>query len=313
MQNVTQLLQKRDEQLLLSGSGGRIMYGFSSSVPSVQYTQALGHSPAIRNEFFKLSRTGFENPKGVNAYVEGVKRDLPNSLVMLTLEPFVGLSVLTDETYTSIAAQCIAWNRAGVKLYLRFAHEMNADWYAWGAQPVEYIKAFRALALAIHAEARKQRVSSYTRMVWAPNVGFDGLEKTYLTYYPGDDVVDWVGLSLYWFPVKDPEPGAFINKLTTGGGENFYKMFCVQRRKPLMIAETSAPTLIGMFGPRELTHKRSWWQQVYSAEHATRFPMLRAVFWFEFTKKGHNYGTFTNPIVGAAFLQDLPGTLVYAP
>ena len=49
---------------------------------------------------------------------------------------------------------------------VRFAHEMNGDWYQWGQQPTEYISAFQMVASAVRAAACD------VAMVWSPNTGY---------------------------------------------------------------------------------------------------------------------------------------------
>ena len=81
----------------------------------------------------------------------------------------------------------------------------------------------------------------------------------YTPYYPGDDVVDWVALSLYHFPTLsegnfNPTPDEFYQGLTgtmnpdvnPGANfevRNFYKRFAEDRNKPLMIPESGSPWL----------------------------------------------------------------------
>jgi hypothetical protein len=68
---------------------------------------------------------------------------------------------------------------------------------------------------------------------------------------PGDDYVDWVGLSVYYKGLKKEwpwktnglTPRNFVAQQITGGGEggapqyNFYQMFCSidTRNKPMMV------------------------------------------------------------------------------
>lgn len=78
--------------------------------------------------------------------------------------------------------------RSGAAVFLRFGGEMNGNWAPWGRSPDAYKRAFRVVhdVMARHAPN--------VAMVWAPNsIPIDNLDA----YYPGDDYVDWVGISLY--------------------------------------------------------------------------------------------------------------------
>ena len=47
---------------------------------------------------------------------------------------------------------------------VRYAHEMNGNWYPWGQFPIEYIASFQMVAGVL----RNQTCNA--AMVWAPNV-----------------------------------------------------------------------------------------------------------------------------------------------
>lgn len=96
-----------------------------------------------------------------------------------------------DDTLQYIAEQ-------GVPVFLRFANEMNVG--DNGKDPKAYVDTFRQVA-------KKAKAKSNIAMVWAPNdVASNGgqFEK----YYPGEEYVDWVGISMYplqYFMGKDDQ------------------------------------------------------------------------------------------------------------
>ncbi len=79
---------------------------------------------------------------------------------------------------------------------LRFAQQMNGDWFPWsekvnGNQPGEYVSAWRHVRKIFDAEG----VSNVT-WVWSPNVSYTG--SAFLRdLYPGDQFVDWIGVDGY--------------------------------------------------------------------------------------------------------------------
>src|SRR4051794_20456730 len=216
-----------------------------------EYSALRGRRPAVAVSFagFPLSA---QESRDVDAAVDQV-RDGGGSL-LLTLEPTGGLATVTDEAAAELVTRLDGYNRSGVPVVVRFAHEMNGSWYAWGQQPAAYIAAFRRVAAAVHAGAPG------SLMMWAPNYGggypfaggrfaaapgtgdavvldTDGdgqvtvADDPYAPYWPGDDAVDWVGMSLYhwgdawpWGENEVPEPGKFVAQLTgeyvgLGGGD----------------------------------------------------------------------------------------------
>ena len=82
---------------------------------------------------------------------------------------------------------------------LRFAHEMNGDWYPWavgspGGSPQDYVAAYRRVR-GIFDDAGAKRVE----WVWCPNVIINGNAEAISRCYPGDNFVDIVGVDGYNF------------------------------------------------------------------------------------------------------------------
>ncbi len=293
-----------------------------------QYSERLTERPAVAVTFADFPFDD-EDPALIASAAEQLRQE--GGMLLLTLEPEHGLDAVTEEHADELAAMLADFNTNGVPVIVRFAHEMNGSWYAWGQQPVEYIAAFRRVAEAVHRDAPG------SAMMWAPNYGggypfaggayeslpgtpgFTSLDTTvdgvltrdddpYAPYYPGDDVVDWVGMSLYhwgdaypWGASVMPEEGKFREQLTgTYDGDNgddsmlpdFYAEYAVDHGKPVSIPETAALVTDDIDGQRMLNIKRAWWEQVFDPALHEQFPQLRMVNWFEWNK--------FEPEVGAA-------------
>lgn len=78
-------------------------------------------------------------------------------------------------------------NSYGKPMYIRFANEMNVS--ALGNDPEKYKSVFRMAADMIHEYPN-------FAVVWAPN-DLGGLDRPFEYFYPGDEYVDWVGVSCY--------------------------------------------------------------------------------------------------------------------
>ena len=84
----------------------------------------------------------------------------------------------------------------GKPVIVRFAHEMNGDWYPWGVHvngntPQSYIDAWRHVR-SILISPGSQNLS----MVWAPMAAVSGIPG-FDDAYPGDDYVDYLGIDGY--------------------------------------------------------------------------------------------------------------------
>jgi len=111
-------------------------------------------------------------------------------------QPQYALDRLDDhsEYIDQFARDCA---RYAQPLYLRFGHEMNSDWYPWsvttnGNDCSAYVTAYRRL----HRRFQELGATN-VRWVWCPNVIYRGRCDLITHSYPGDDVVDVVGLDGY--------------------------------------------------------------------------------------------------------------------
>jgi hypothetical protein len=323
------------------------------------YVARLGRRPAIYGDYvpFPLSATECQH-----VMVEARQAANQGGTLMLTVMPNQGLSTVTAAT-SRVLAQCLAQiNAAGTPVIVRFAHEMNGSWYPWGQRPAQYRAAFRMVAAAVH------HLAPGSAMMWAPNYGggypfnggaynarshtsvFEQLDTNhdgrlnmqddpYAPYYPGNDAVDWVGLTLYhwgnhwpWGANQVPERSRFLRAvLGTYSGllgderslPNFYQIYAADRRKPLAIAETAALYNTNPAAGRSvsaLAVKSAWWAQIFSPVIPRRLPLLHMVLWFEHIKPEVGVSVAPGPIdwrvtvdpgVRAAFRHALPPWLVF--
>ena len=318
------------------------------------YREHLGHAPSVVVQFSDIPYDEATWEHTVNA-AEQVR--VNGGALLLTLEPHGGLVTMSDEVIALLVSDLKEINDTGVPVIVRFAHEMNGSWYAWGQQPTQYVEAFRRLAAAIHAGAPGSST------MWAPNYGggypFTGGQYTakrgsadfavldtdgdlsltmnddsYAPYFPGDDAVDWAGLSLYhwgntrpWGNNEVTEPRKFEDMLTgnfvgLAGDDSavpdFYQVYGVEGGHPVAIPETAAIYTPSRGGVDELTVKQEWWRQIFVSDFHERFPEVKMINWFEWNKyeieinDDVDWRAANSPTISAAFKADLPDWLTYA-
>ena len=284
-------------------------------------SERLGTTPAAWVQFvgFPLDAGGRDNLDAFFSQVGAAR-----GVAVVTLEPHDGLAAVTPAAATELASLLHeAWRRHGTPTLVRFAHEMNGSWYPWSQRPEAYIQAFRLVADAIHAGAPA------AAMVWAPNEGSgypfaggahgpsagsadeaaldtdgDGVlthaDDPYGPYWPGDDAVDWVGMSLYFWGLEYPwgenevPPEGEFTRLLTGGGAgipDFYATYADGHDKPMAIIETGVLYDPEGGGPAGAEMKRAWFEQVFSAATRDAFPRLAMINWFEWLKEEPEVGS----------------------
>ena len=188
-----------------------------------------------------------------------------------------GLNDVLDDSYLHAFAKQL--RDAKVPVFLRVAGEMNGDWVPWSGDPELYKQKFRLVAQVIHREAPNVAI------VWSPN---PVPQYNIMDYYPGDDVVDWVGTSVYlnYYENNNPDrPQDHADPLSRL--DFIYEHFA--DRKPIMISE-------GAIAHAEYTtgSDRTAWgvanlRRLY-AYLPLVYPRVKAVVWFSVNQKSPLYG-----------------------
>ncbi|KAJ3033288.1 hypothetical protein HDV00_006526 [Rhizophlyctis rosea] len=262
-----------------------------------------------------------------------------------------GFNAVTDSGIDALANLIGNQTHRGRRVFLRYASEMNGNWFKYGQQPTAFKASFIKVVTAVRAKALKDNLA----IVWAPNSSngypfprppnvekvIPNLDSTspdfavlntngdknitqeddaYSPYYPGDEYVDWVGMSQYhygdhydrdlggWVGNILPKPGQIEHMITGAGGTfgvfNFYRMFSgdgsggavkpavSKGGKPFMITETGATFHISEVNSTKLEDpgvgrvvmKQAWWRQILNETFIKTYPRFKAVNFFEFQK-----------------------------
>jgi beta-mannanase len=176
-------------------------------------------------------------------------------------------------------------------IFIVFGPEMNRPQKhrPWGQQGEKYKKAFRNVTNIFKSVSNNKYL-----MCWVPNqiwgYPWDGPiildpKNGYSDYYPGDDVVDWVGLIFYcWKKSEVMVYNQFYTGLTGGTGwADFYHTYS-HDKKPMLIAETSFwDDDISLLENTDL--KAYWMNQIYNSKNLQLYlPNLKLICWFNVKK-----------------------------
>jgi hypothetical protein len=271
----------------------------------------LGATPAVLGHDISLPFRGAESTN-IRQFLD--QASAVGSHAMLTVKPTVPLEQVDAAAAREFTAE-VTKISAGFRgqLLVRFAPDMNGSWVGWGQQPAAYRAAFRALAAEF-----KEADDAGTVLVWEPYLGrdypfdrhrnapaagtegfalldtngdgaWDSADGAYAPYYPGDDAVEWVGLSAYHDDTAGkaavntlPVVGELASMLTGSGNEDFYAAYVDQKDKPFIL-QTAAfySPLTGGAGEAEI--KGAWWDQALDTATSARFGRTAALVWDERT------------------------------
>jgi beta-mannanase len=204
----------------------------------------------------------------------------------ITVEPWdVSIDDIASGKQDSvIQARAASTKGLSGKVLLRFAHEMNGNWYKWDgyhngsneAATAKYVAAYRH----VHDVFSKAGVSNVL-WVFCPNVDSVPSESwnQWSQYYPGDNYVDWMCYDGYnW---KTDTFASMTSRIYSG---------LAAKNKPIMLGETSTHDI----------EKATWINAIIPAMRS-QFPLIKALVWFD-VKKEEDWRLDSTPGSLSAFI-----------
>jgi len=143
-----------------------------------------------------------------------------------------------DATFKRIAETLVSHGRADATI--RIGWEFNGHWQPWSAStdPQSFVTYFRRIVGLMRA-VENQRFS----FEWCPNHGRHEMAPT--EAYPGDDVVDVIGMDVYdeyWNPLESNASVRWTSYLYQPYGLIWHRDFAIQHRKHLAYSEWGTGT-----------------------------------------------------------------------
>ncbi len=158
----------------------------------------------------------------------------------------------------------------GGPIFLRPMHEMNGNWYPWGGtvngnEPTEFVEVWR------HIYRIFEEVGA-TNVTWVWSINVNGLPREERNrsevYYPGDEFVDWVGISGFnWGAAESWSKWESFSDVF----ESTYRRLA-EYGKPIMITEFSSVEVGG--------DKAKWIDETFDAIKS-EYPEIRGLVWYD--------------------------------
>ncbi|GAA4937465.1 glycoside hydrolase family 26 protein [Actinoplanes utahensis] len=238
---------------------GKAMLGSYLDLSEMSYPEAVRLRRRQLGRDQRITHVFYAWPDTLPSSIKGMPED---SIPMVSWRGPKYRKILdggSDELIARAARRLKAWNRP---VFLRWGWEMNGFWYDWGGsrndrKPDGYVTCFRRLRRIFDAEG-----ADNISWVWSPNWNNQPNEpwNRLVDYYPGDEYVDWVGVSGYNVGKErvarlfDPIYGRYAS------------------RKPLMISEVGSKDHGG-------STKADWIGEFHA--YVEQRPAIGAVVWFD--------------------------------
>ena len=160
---------------------------------------------------------------------------------------------------------------------VEFGTEVNGNWFPWsgalnGRDPQRFVMAYRHIIELFKNE-------SALNITWVFHVDADSDPdeewNNMAAYYPGDDYIDWIGVSVYGAQSRDEEIVNFIESFDS----TYKKLSAISQNKPLGIFEFGT-----IENPvREI--KAAWIKSVFETIRDDRYPRIKALgYWHSIWK-----------------------------
>lgn len=249
-----------------------------------QYKAVAGKRLAVITWFASLyekgSMTGWRH--NYAATLARIKRLGAISLIKFSVQDYAydqthkmaGVKQIADGVYDAYFEEFADTIRDfGDPVFISINHEMNGTWYPYSeAYPGSTSTAADYVAMWRHiVDIFRRHNANNAAFVWSPNVPDVG-PVPYTKYYPGDDYVDWVGVSFY-----SGNPIGNLNEI--------YKTYA--QRKPIFITEWATAPEKSKYYP-QFPGDAKWVDSFFKALE-TNYPRVKAISWFQYNKEDGNY------------------------
>jgi len=186
------------DQKVVPAEGGSRYHGVGSNsctAPSKIrcYEERFGEKADISFRFINFRELRSDQPFPVQ---EAKYMRNRGGVLYLELEPFEGAGspdLLTRILNGDMDKRLDAFAKGAAKydgpVFLSFGHEMNTDEHVWGGKAELYVSAYR------YVHDRIARWAPNVTWVWNPAI--DSNTADIERYYPGDQYVDWIGVSFF--------------------------------------------------------------------------------------------------------------------
>lgn len=177
----------------------------------------------------------------------------------------------------------------GGPVFISIDHEMNGNWYPYsqsypGAKTTaaDYVAAWKRIV-----DIFNQNGATNVAWVWSPNVPDVG-GVGYADYYPGDNYVDWIGVSLY----SGNDPTAM---------DDIYKKY--SEKKPFFITEWATAPEKNRYNTK-FPGEVAWVKEFFETLN-DRYPRVKAISWFNWNQGDGDYRLQRVPEQAKAYAGDV--------
>jgi Glycosyl hydrolase family 26 len=248
------------------------------------YESAVGHRVAwvyfshewAHGEAFPLATATWIRARGSVPFVRIMMRSVAETGRTTVETNYTLSSIVAGKHDAALAAWGDAAHAFGTPLIAEWGTEMNGDWFPWNAAhngKAAGAALFRAAYQHIVSTIRGRGARSVT---WAFHVNGDDEPVTewnrFEQYYPGDDSVDWLGISAYGAQSPDGACPDFVTSVDAAVS----RLSVMAASKPIFVLEFGTTRTARQCEPTA----EGWTSSALDALVGGRWPAVRGFAWW---------------------------------
>lgn len=191
-------------------------------------------------------------------------------------------SIISEKFDSELRQWAIDAKQFAKPLLVEFGTEVNGNWFSWNGKynggktkdkygdknypdgPERFIDAYRHIIDLF----RKENVNNIT---WFYHIDAESSPEeewnSKKSYYPGDEYIDWIGVSIY----GGQEPGDEWESFTEILDRNYIELLSISNTKPIALLE------FGTIEDPAMGNKAKWIEDALVSIKSGRYPEIKAV------------------------------------
>lgn len=225
---------------------------------------------------FEGITTTHSNDNGASHNHQQLVNRFPNTVIQSGMW-MVGTWDVAEKTalghYDEVIRQYSAWAKSVDRpIYLRIGYEFDGPHNE--LNPVEYVRAYQRVVDIMRREGVENVAYVWHSYLFEPYNG-----NALSDYYPGDEYVDWVGISTFGILFQGPDLGFYGDKVME---------FARAHKKPVMIAEASPTSGINETNTRVWD---TWFVNFFTMSYRKNIKAISMINanWFQYDFPGTNW------------------------
>jgi hypothetical protein len=255
-----------------------------SSSDLAAYEAAVGHRVAwvyfshewAHGEAFPFATAAWIRAQGSVPFVRVMMRSVAETGRTTVEDKYSLASIVSGQHDAALEAWGDEASRFTTPILAEWGTEMNGDWFPWNGLHNGRVKGtalFRAAYQHIVAAVRQRGARN---VIWAFHVNGDDQPTAawnrFEEYYPGDDWVDWIGISAY----GAQSPGGPCPDFVTTVDAAVARIMAMAPRKPIFVFEFGTTSNARRCAP----NAAAWAGRALDALVGGRWPAVRGFSWW---------------------------------